>query len=294
LRGRSLIMDGSYEMPNGDQWRADAPMTSDKRMNPMSVLPAIPVEVANLTRAFEKGELLLHYQPQVDVSHRWPKIVGYEALARWPLSDGSFVSPDRFIPVAEDCGFVLTLDIWVIETVCKELARMKAAGALQCLGMSANVSPQQFGQRHFSQSVADILTYTGIDPSCLTLEITERTVLDEDAPTLENIHALREMGVTLSLDDFGTGYSSLFQLRTLPIHEVKLDRSFVSGIPHRHQDTAILSATIDLASDLGLRVVAEGVERSEQVEWLRERGCHAMQGFLYGRPAARKPETVIL
>ncbi len=260
----------------------------------MSVLPAVPLEIADLTRAFEKGDLLLHYQPQVDVSQPWPKIVGYEALARWPLSDGSFIPPDQFIPVAEDCGFVLTLDIWVIETVCKELARMKKAGALQCLGMAANVSPQQFGQRHFPQSVADILTETGVDPRCLTLEITERTVLDEDETTLRNIHALRELGVTLSLDDFGTGYSSLFQLRTLPINEVKLDRSFVSGLPHGHQDAAILGATIDLASELGLRVVAEGVEQADQVTWLRERGCHAMQGFLYGRPAARKPDAILL
>ncbi|WP_296762296.1 EAL domain-containing protein [Sediminimonas sp.] len=253
----------------------------------MSATPSIPVKARDLTRAFENGDLLLHYQPQVDVSRRWPKIVGYEALSRWPQPDGSFVPPDRFIPVAEDCGLALILDTWVIDTVCKELARVKATGASRRLGMAANVSPQQFGQRHFAQSVDDILTRTGVDPTCLTLEITERAVLDENETTLKNIYALREIGVSLALDDFGTGYSSLFHLRTLPIQEVKLDRSFVSGLPHRHRDAAIMSAPINLASELSLRVVAEGVELAQQAEWLQMNGCSLIQGFLYGRPAAR-------
>lgn len=244
------------------------------------------VKTSALTRAFENGELLFHFQPQVNVSARWPQIVGYEALARWPMPGGCFIPPDQFIPLAEECGLVLPLDIRGIETVCQELARLKAAGASPGLSMSANVSPQQFLQPQFAQAVADILTRTGADPRNLTLEITERALLNEDDTTLRNTLALNEIGVALSLDDFGTGYSSLFYLRDLPIHEVKLDRSFISGLPHRHRDAAIVSATINLAAELGVRVVAEGVELAEQATWLRINGCQTIQGFLYGRPAA--------
>lgn len=247
--------------------------------------PSTTVQTSDLTSAFENGDLLLHYQPKVNVSGRWPEIVGYEALARWPLAGGGFIPPDQFIPLAEECGLVLSLDIWVIETVCQELAHLQAGGARSGLSMSANVSPQQFRQPHFAQSVADILTHTGIAPSDLTLEITERAVLDENETTGRNILALSEIGVSLSLDDFGTGYSSLFYLRDLPLKEIKLDRSFISGLPHRRQDAAIVSATINLAAELELRVVAEGVELPEQAAWLRFKGCQTVQGFLYGRPA---------
>lgn len=245
------------------------------------------LHASDLTRAFENGNLLLHYQPQVNVSRRWPQIVGYEALARWPVAEGGFIPPDRFIPLAEECGLVLSLDIWVIETVCLELARLQAGDAPCGVNMSANVSPQQFRQPHFAQSVADILTWTGADPARLTLEITERAVLSDDETTLSNTYALNEIGVALSIDDFGTGYSSLFYLRALPIQEVKLDRCFISGLPHRHRDAAIVSATINLAAELGLRVVAEGVELAKQAAWLRHQGCQTVQGFLYGAAAAR-------
>lgn len=253
----------------------------------MNLVPGKSKELMKLTRAFENGDLMLHYQPQVDVSCLWPQIIGYEALARWPLPDGTFIPPDRFIPVAEDSGLILTIDLWVIEGVCNKLALMNAADRARRIGMSANVSPQHFRQPHFAQAVDDILTRAGVDPCCLTLEITERAMLDQDDITLANIRQLHEIGVTLSLDDFGTGYSSLLHLRALPIQEVKLDRCFISGLPHRQRDIAIIRATIDLAADLGLRVVAEGVEQAQHANWLRLNGCRTIQGFLYGRPTAR-------
>lgn len=264
------------------------PLTGFADRSPVTrTVPFAALHGSDLERAFEHGDLTLYYQPQVNVSRRWPKIVGYEALARWPIAGGGFIPPNRFIPVAEECGFMLPFDIWVIETVCQELARIKADGARPGLSMSANVSPQQFCQPHFAQSVADIVTRTGIDPTHLTLEITERAVLSQDETTLRNIFVLHEIGVALSLDDFGTGYSSLFHLRVLPIQEVKLDRSFVSALPYRQRDVKIVKATINLAAELGLRVVAEGVELTCQAECLRDMGCHTMQGFLYGLPAAR-------
>lgn len=250
-------------------------------------LPSTIVRRSELTKAFENRELLLHYQPQVNISGRWPEIVGYEALARWPAAGDEFVSPDLFIPVAEESGLARYLDVWVIETVCRELGRLSANGARSRLTMSANVSPQNFQQPQFARSVADIVTRTRADPARLTLEITERAVLNEDKTTMKNICALSEIGVSLSLDDFGTGYSSLCYLKDIPIQEVKLDRSFISGLPHRRRDAAIVKATINLAAELGLQVVAEGVELARQAECLRGMGCHTIQGFLYGRPAAR-------
>jgi EAL domain-containing protein (putative c-di-GMP-specific phosphodiesterase class I) len=251
----------------------------------MDMTPSKPAAAETLAGALENDVLDLYYQPQVELSQRWPRIVGYEALARWQLPNGLFVPPDRFIPVAEECGLMTKLDIWVIEKVCRKLARMKQSGAPRCLTMSANVSAQQFGRPDFAQSVADILDRTGVDPACLTLEITERAVLDQTETTLRNLHALRELGVAISLDDFGTGYSSLFHLRTLPIQEVKLDKSFIAQLPQGRRETAIVSATINLATDLSLRVVAEGVETATQVEWLKKKGCHLVQGFLFGCPA---------
>lgn len=254
----------------------------------MNVRASGITRVYDLTKAYEHGELVLHYQPQVNVSRRWPQIVGYEALVRWPQPDGGMISPDHFIPMAEECGVILAFDIWVIESVCTELAKIKSDGTRPGLSMSANVSPQQFRQPCFAQSVANILSKTGADPASLTLEITERAMLVEDEITLRNTNALNEIGVSLSLDDFGTGYSSLFYLKAMPIQEVKLDRSFICGLPHRPRDAAIVSATINLAAELGLRVVAEGVELAEQATWLREKGCQTIQGFLYGGPAPLK------
>lgn len=246
-----------------------------------------PIRAEDLTQAFDDGSLLLHYQPQVDVARDWPVIVGYEALARWPRNDGTFIPPDRFIPVAEDCGLIAALDMWVVETVCADLARAAKSGASQGIRTSANVSTRLFKERCFARSIADILTRTGANPTLLTLEITERAVLELDDATLDNLNTFREMGVSLSLDDFGTGFSSLLHLKTLPIQEIKLDRSFVKDLPHEHRDAVIVSATISLAAALGLRVVAEGVEQACQVDWLRSNGCHTIQGFLYGRPAPR-------
>ncbi len=280
-------MDGPYDLSKSYLPCAIYSTANSDGSNAVTVMPSRAIEVGDLARSFENGELLLHYQPQVDISQRWPKIVGYEALLRWPLMDGRFVPPDRFIHAAEQSGLVLSLDIWVIEAVCKELARINTSGAPRIIGMAANVSAQQFGRRYFAQSVADIVSRAGIDPSWLTLEITERAILEDSEITLENIYALRELGVSLSLDDFGTGYSSLFYLRSLPIQEVKLDRSFVRELPHRLRDAAIMRATIDLASELGLRVIAEGVEQACQASWLRLNGCRLIQGFLYGQPAAR-------
>ncbi len=252
-----------------------------------------PPHAAKLTRAFENGELVLHYQPQVDVSRRWPMITGYEALARWPGPNGSFTPPTDFLPIAEGCGLMPALDMWVIETACQELAHMNSERNARRISVSANISAQHFKRPDLARSLNDILTRAGVDPKELTIEITERAVLDQDDATFRNFHALREIGVSLALDDFGTGYSSLLHLKSLPIQEIKLDRSFVFGLPDHSRDAMIASAMIELAIGLNLRVVAEGVELALQAEWLLEKGCTRHQGFLYGRPAPPRHDCTL-
>lgn len=267
-------------------------MTSDEQVEP-----------AELKKVFEAGGLTLHYQPQVDIRQRWPRIVGYEALMRWPCPDGGFIPPARFIPVAEESGLILPLDLWAIERACVEMRRLPATRAFNPR-VSVNVSTQHFRDRDFARSVAAILKRTRLDPGRLTLEVTETVLMEQAETALENIAALRETGVSLSLDDFGTGYSSLAYLKTLPVQEIKLDRSFAQDLPgwppdetpYRGPDSlpilfmgggdaVIVSAAIEMAAGLGLRVVAEGVEAARQVSWLRQAGCQSIQGFLYGRPA---------
>lgn len=245
----------------------------------------VPIRAEDLIQAFENGNLLLHYQPQLDVSGDWPVVVGYEALARWPRKDGTFIPPDQFIPVAEDCGLIAALDIWVVETVCTDLARAAGTEGSEGIRSAANVSPQLLKDPRFARSVADILTRTGVDPALLTLEITERTALEFDSVTKRNVNSFNEMGVSLALDDFGMGYSSLFHLKTLNVQEIKLDRNFVMDVPQDQRNAVIASAAISLGNALGLRVVAEGVEQKCQVDWLRAHGCFTVQGFLYGKPA---------
>lgn len=240
----------------------------------------------DLKKSFENGELQLYYQPQVDVSDT-PVIVAYEALARWPQKDRSYIPPDIFIAMAERTGLILEIDSWAIETVCTQLASMQSDPHTQGMRIAANVSTQKFRDQHFARLVSDILTKTAVDPACLTIEISERAVLDQGETTHCNIHALHEMGVSLSLDDFGMGYSSLFHLKTLPIDEIKIDRGFISGLPDDARDAVIVSSVIDIAKGLGIRFIAEGVELPCQAEWLRSKGCLINQGFLYGRPAPK-------
>ena len=235
-----------------------------------------------LRRAIERGELLLHYQPQIAADSG--RIVGCEALVRWQHPELGLLSPVQFIGVAEESGLILALGEWVLQAACRQQVCWAEEG--RKLMMAVNISALQFRQSGFSSTVRRILDETGADPQCMELELTESALMQPTAEVLSRMNRLREWGLHLALDDFGTGYSSLSYLKRLPIHRLKLDRSFVQDLPDDVEDAAIATATLSLARDLGMEVVAEGVERESQRRFLADRGCQVMQGYLFSRPLA--------
>ena len=235
-----------------------------------------------LRRAIERNELVLHYQPQVAAGDG--RVLGCEALVRWQHPELGMLQPVQFIAVAEESGLIIPLGDWVLATACRQLAGWQAAG--RELVMAVNISALQFCQATFVDTVRRILDETGADPKRLELELTESALMQPTPEVLARMNALCELGIRLALDDFGTGYSSLSYLKRLPICRLKLDRSFVKDVPDDLEDVAIAMATLSLARDLGMDVVAEGVENETQRQFLAERGCPVMQGYLFSRPLA--------
>ena len=232
-----------------------------------------------LRRGLERGELFLHYQPQVNAEG---KLVGAEALVRWQHPEYGLMPPTRFIPVAEESGLIHALGEWVLGEACRQQVSWAAQGLL--LTMAVNISALQFRQNGFSDSVCRILEETGAAPDRLELELTESALMQPTHEVLARMQRLRSMGIRLALDDFGTGYSSLSYLKRLPISRLKIDRGFVMDLPDDAEDAAIAAATLSLARNLGMEVVAEGVENEAQRDFLIERGCPILQGYLYSKP----------
>lgn len=244
------------------------------------------LEIENeMPGALEAGEFHLVFQPQIETDTG--DAVGYEALLRWKRTDGSFISPGVFIPVAEDNGFIVTLGAWVLEQACLSIGRLHAGGRPD-VKLSVNVSTVQFVQDNFPDLLHEVLEKTGFSPDRLELEVTESAVMHDIEIVAARLNALRDMGISMAIDDFGTGYSSLSYLRTLPIDSLKIDRSFIMEIGNDHpgheKSAAMVTAIISLADNLGLSVVAEGVEDEAQLEFLRQGGCRLVHGFYTGRP----------
>jgi len=244
------------------------------------------LEIENeLSRALESGEFHLVYQPQVDVATG--AVVAYETLTRWQKPDGRFISPATFIPVAEDNGFIVTLGAWVLELACRQMGRLHATGESH-LKLAVNVSTVQFVQDNFIDVVSEILDKTEFPPDRLELEVTESAVMHDIEIVAARLNSLRSLGITIAIDDFGTGYSSMSYLKSLPIDSLKIDRCFITEIGTDHfeheKSGALVEALINLADNLGLSVVAEGVENAEQLEFLRSRKCPLVQGYFTGRP----------
>jgi diguanylate cyclase (GGDEF)-like protein len=230
---------------------------------------------ASLTRALEQDELSLAFQPICQLASR--RITGFEALMRWSHPELGDVPPGRFIPLAEETGLIRGLGLFALRRACAQAVHWPAP-----LTVAVNVSARQLVDVRFARQVAEILKETGLAAERLCLEITESTLMHQNAVSL--LEQIRALGVRLSIDDFGTGYSSLAYLKQLPVDSIKLDQTFVRGLPGDANDTAIARAVIALGRSLNLAVVAEGVERDEQYEYLRELGCDAIQGYLISRP----------
>ena len=229
-----------------------------------------------LRRALHKGELALYYQPQVDT--RDTRIVGAEALLRWKHPERAWISPAKFIPVAEETGQIHPIGRWVIEEALRQIKHWRALG-LSVPRIDVNVSPRQLTDPGFVHTLSELLSTHGLPPRCLGLEITEGAMVEER--TLAAVTALSRLGVALAVDDFGTGYSALGYLRRFPIDTLKIDQSFVREITTDPSNAALVKAIIAMAKSLRLRIIAEGVETEAQCGLLSRSGCHICQGFLF-------------
>jgi diguanylate cyclase (GGDEF)-like protein len=232
---------------------------------------------ADLKGAIDNRELAVHYQPIADLETGG--IIGFEALLRWTHAERGAVGPDTFIPVAEECGFIVPLGEWVLREACAEAAQWHPP-----LKLSVNLSPAQFAHDGFTASVERILAETGLAPTRLDFEVTEGLFIREPEQALTVLRELKALGVQISMDDFGTGYSSLSYFRIFPFDKVKIDRSFVHDMMESPQARAIVRSVIGLGRGLGVPIVAEGVETSAQLDALRAEGCDQVQGYLISRP----------
>jgi diguanylate cyclase (GGDEF)-like protein/PAS domain S-box-containing protein len=235
-----------------------------------------------LRRAVERGELRLHYQPEVDLATG--AVRGFEALVRWDHPARGLLGPNAFIPLAEETGLIVPIGEWVLREAATEAARWATASS-EPLTLSVNLSARQLAQQDLVAMVRRAMAETGIDPATLCLEITESAVMESGSATTAQLRALKSLGIRLAIDDFGTGFSSLAHLRRFPVDVLKIDGTFVAGLGHEPQDASIAAAVISLAHALGLDTVAEGVETEEQLTILRSLGCDLGQGYLFGRPA---------
>ena len=234
-----------------------------------------------LRRAIERDELLLHYQPKIELATG--RLVGAEALLRWKHPDLGLVPPDKFIPLAEQSGLIVEIGEWVVDRACAQMARWRAAGQGD-MKIAVNVSRQEVVAGKLVPMISAAIKRHGIRPGQLVVELTEGMLMDRVDDTRQQLDELRAMGVELSIDDFGTGYSSMSYLKRFPLDELKIDKSFISGTPTDSTDVAIVKAIIALAHSLELRVVAEGVETEGQRAELKTLGCDIFQGYLCSRP----------
>ncbi|HAZ98374.1 MAG TPA: phosphodiesterase, partial [Halomonas sp.] len=234
----------------------------------------------DLQEAIDHQGFELHYQPLMD---RQGNIASVEALLRWPHPSKGYVSPARFIPLAEATGQIMPISEWVLQRACHDMLALQRSG-LGALRVAVNLSPLQFHRDSFLATLRQTLADTGLPAEQLSLELTEGILMDNTASAIEILHALRGMQVSVSIDDFGTGYSSLSYLKHLPISTVKIDRSFIHELTHSSDDAAIVQGIISMAHHLGLSVVAEGVETSEQHQRLLSYHCDGFQGLGLAKP----------
>ncbi|WP_223066341.1 EAL domain-containing protein [Paenibacillus caui] len=235
---------------------------------------------SDLRKALQNQQFLLYYQPQIRAEDH--VMIGVEALVRWNHPVKGIISPAQFIPVAEELGVIIELGNWVLREACSQMKRWHKAGG-PLIPVSVNLSSQQFHQHNLAGLISDILTETGLDPKYLELEITESMMMDPSA-SISILQHLTKLGIRISLDDFGTGYSSLSYLKQLPIHKLKIDRSFIRDIVNSDSDKAIVSTIISMARHLDMEVIAEGIETKEQLDVVTDTDCREIQGYYYSKP----------
>jgi diguanylate cyclase len=265
------------------RWCQDQATTGYRFYNPAIVALETDRQsiTTDLARAIERSQLELYYQPQINLLTG--KIVGVEALARWTHAERGVVSPESFIPVAEESGLIASLGEWALRSACQQ-SMAWSEHLSNPISISVNLSMRQFDNPDLLEMVTQILQETRMDPRFLVLELTESSLVQDVTITIEKLKKLKKLGVKLAIDDFGTGYSSLSYLSQLPIDELKIDQSFVRQLNRDRNATMISSSIISMAKSMGLKVVAEGIENPQQLAFLIKAGCHMGQGFLYSKP----------
>lgn len=244
-----------------------------------------------LRRALEREEFFLHYQPRVELTSG--RISGMEALLRWRPEGGRVVSPSEFIPVLEETGLIVPVEEWVLRTACTQAQEWQENG-LPVVKLAVNISARHFSQENLPDKIAQTLFETGFEARNLEIELTESIIMKDVSESVKKLDNLKSMGITFSIDDFGTGYSSLSYLKRFPIDVLKIDRSFVDGIPHDASDTTISTTVIAMAHNLNMAVVAEGVETLEQLSFLADNDCDEYQGFYFSRPIPAEEFAALL
>jgi EAL domain-containing protein (putative c-di-GMP-specific phosphodiesterase class I) len=234
-----------------------------------------------LSKALEREELMVYFQPQLLIDTK--KIIGTEALLRWQHPELGLVPPAEIIPLAEESGLIEPISEWVIRTACRQNLGWQRAG-LPPMRVSVNLSSLLLQQRKLVTLVSEVLNETGMAPSQLVIELTESNLFEDGEDTISVLRDLKEIGVRIAVDDFGTGNSSLYQLKNYPLDVLKIDRSLIKDIPSNSDSVAITTAIIAMAHSLQIEVIAVGVETDEQLDFLSERHCDALQGYLYSPP----------
>ena len=236
-----------------------------------------------LRKAFERDEFVLHYQPIMDIFKK--QLVGFEALVRWQHPTRGLILPSEFIPITEETGMILRLDDWVINESCRQLSDWRNRFPNHFpLKISVNLSVQDLRAANLVSSIESSLSKTGLSGDCITLEITESMLIDNIHKTIDLLNQLREKNIHISIDDFGTGYSSLKYLHLLPADYLKIDRSFVSRMAEENRDYQVVNTIINLSNQLGVAVIAEGIETNQQLKWLEKLGCEFGQGYFFSKP----------
>ncbi|HEY9741221.1 MAG TPA: EAL domain-containing protein [Coleofasciculaceae cyanobacterium] len=236
---------------------------------------------SSLRHALEREELQVYYQPLVNL--KTGRIVGAEALVRWQHPERGLVSPDKFIPVAEETGLIMPIGEWVLHTACKQTKLWQTAG-FSSLRVAINLSSRQFSQIDLRKQLVQILMETGLDPKYIELELTESMLVQNTEVAIRRLNALKALGVEIAIDDFGTGYSSLSYLQQFPFDILKIDRCFIRNITENANNAAITKAIIAMAKSLNLKLIAEGVETEAELSFVYQQQCDGMQGFLFSRP----------
>lgn len=289
--GESLVADADSAMYSAKEQGQNTYRFHTPEMNAQA-RELLDME-SKLRRALDQEEFLLYYQPQVDLTTGM--VVGTEALLRWQHPELGLVSPGKFIPVLEDIGMMVRVGEWVLKTACRQGKAWQRDG-FPPLRMAVNISARQFGQQDLIGLVAGVLRETGLDPHCLELEITESLLMQDIQANSRLLDELKTSvgGLQVSIDDFGTGYSSLYYLKTLPIDVLKIDQSFIRDITTDPDDATITTAIINLAHNIGLKVIAEGVETEGQLSYLREKVCDKAQGYYFSHPLPANEFTRLL